>query len=622
MNGRIARLAVLFLSLSAAQAAAASASEPGSGGTRLEPFLARLAAGNEAKAVPPAPPFIAWDEEEAVRLRARVLLLREPEFDWRELRAACEGLSPSMEWEGEGREVAQAVIAWRDLPVIAELPGLRYLFRPPAGVPCAEVETEGLAGMLVPEFREACPGCAGVGSRIAILDKGFADYERFVGTELPEDLVVRSFFDSPEGNGDIGGGGEDHGVACAEIVHDIAPGARLYLVNVNTVLDLEKAVDWLIEEHVSVISHSLGWYFGNLEGIGPINDIADRAARSDILWVNSSGNEAERHTWTRWRDEDGDGSLEFDAAGDERLDFANLRTGQDLVLILLWDEWPIASATDLTLELVDEGDQVLASSEAYPFAYRYLAWTSTDGRPVAARVRRARGNMGSRAVHVFRVGSGVTMEEHARPDRSLLVPSDSPSVIAVGATYWMDETLDSYSSRGATDGSGPVKPELCAPVGVSTAIYGGGGFRGTSAAAPHVAGAAGLLVSSGIRGGFRDLQWTREELVTLLSKAAKPPSQINPPITPLAWGIVRLPTPAPAALRRAPTLLGNPTSGSVGWIGPCRDALILDCAGRAVARGRDGRWDGRDLGGRQAAPGIYWLSCDGSAAARIVWMGR
>ncbi len=70
--------------------------------------------------------------------------------------------------------------------------------------------------------------------------------------------------------------------------------------------------------------------------------------------------------------------------------------------------------------------------------------------------------------------------------------------MAVGAVhYWNygSGRVAEYSSRGPTT-DGRIKPELVAPSGVATVSYGADGFFGTSAAAPHVAGAAALIKSA------------------------------------------------------------------------------------------------------------------------------
>ena len=73
------------------------------------------------------------------------------------------------------------------------------------------------------------------------------------------------------------------------------------------------------------------------------------------------------------------------------------------------------------------------------------------------------------------------------------------SVGAVQYDYYDLGIVASYSSRGPTT-DGRLKPELVAPSGVSTVSYGESedfyGYSGTSAAAPHVAGAAALIKSA------------------------------------------------------------------------------------------------------------------------------
>jgi len=67
------------------------------------------------------------------------------------------------------------------------------------------------------------------------------------------------------------------------------------------------------------------------------------------------------------------------------------------------------------------------------------------------------------------------------------------SVITVGAVpYNNPYNIEPYSSQGPNN-DGVIKPDLVAPDYVSTESYGASSFQGTSAAAPHVAGACALV---------------------------------------------------------------------------------------------------------------------------------
>lgn len=93
--------------------------------------------------------------------------------------------------------------------------------------------------------------------------------------------------------------------------------------------------------------------------------------------------------------------------------------------------------------------------------------------------------------------AAVTLQ-HTTPDGSIMEPATSSSALAVGATCIRDNSLEFYSSRGPTI-DGRIKPDLVAADATSSNISGlasgcTGGFTGTSASAPHVAGAAALAM--------------------------------------------------------------------------------------------------------------------------------
>ena len=92
-------------------------------------------------------------------------------------------------------------------------------------------------------------------------------------------------------------------------------------------------------------------------------------------------------------------------------------------------------------------------------------------------------------------------EEFAVAENSIGSPADARGAMSVGAIfhradYWNAGRIEEYSSRGPTT-DGRTKPDLVAPTGVSTVSYGPDElYWGTSAAAPHVAGAAALIKSA------------------------------------------------------------------------------------------------------------------------------
>jgi hypothetical protein len=102
--------------------------------------------------------------------------------------------------------------------------------------------------------------------------------------------------------------------------------------------------------------------------------------------------------------------------------------------------------------------------------------------------------------------------EYNVAESSLITPADSPYAVTVGAVDWSDDTYHTYSSQGPTS-DGRIKPDLCAPSGVSTESYGTTDFYGTSASAPHVAGAFALLKGK--------LPYTLDQINSILESRAK-----------------------------------------------------------------------------------------------------
>ncbi len=298
----------------------------------------------------------------------------------------------------------------------------------------------------------------------------------------------------------------DHGVAVAEIVQEVAPGARLHLICVGTEIELIQALDYVTANGIAIVNHSVLWFASSRgDGQGPPGTpehTVARARAAGILWVNAAGNASEKHWSGPFRDDDADGLHEF-ASGDER-NRVTLNAGRMFCASLKWDEWP---ATDENFDLYVRfaaGNALIASSSTVQNGSQMpreeVCWQNSAPAPVDiyVEIRRA-GGASSPRLDLFSLLSGKL--QHKVPAGSVVEPATSPAALAVGAVCWQTGALEFYSSRGPTI-DGRVKPDLVAAATVSGATYGGYqdcdplttvAFRGTSAAAPHVAAAAALL---------------------------------------------------------------------------------------------------------------------------------
>lgn len=54
--------------------------------------------------------------------------------------------------------------------------------------------------------------------------------------------------------------GTNHGTSVAEIVHDMAPEAELYLAKVSTTVQLDVAMNDMLAAGVDIINHSVAWF--------------------------------------------------------------------------------------------------------------------------------------------------------------------------------------------------------------------------------------------------------------------------------------------------------------------------------------------------------------------------
>ncbi len=468
-----------------------------------------------------------------------------------QLGGAVTGISSDEQW-------LQGLMPIPGLASLSQNPLVNYVRHPisvlPAQDPGDVTSSEALVAFNVAAWRES--GRDGEGVHIAVIDSGFAGYSELLGNELPQTITGANFVDFGPAQ-DIEGL-TVHGTEVAEIIHDVAPAASLSLLRINTNIDLKEAVQWAIRHNVDIIATSIGWYnLGPGDGTGELADLVSRAHDAGILWVTAAGNDRERHWGGIFVDNDGDSRHEYAASqevqifGPQPNQAYMIPAGYPLVVHLRWSDWTDV-AVDLNLELVRfDGKhwQTVAHSQnpqngEFGQTPTEAIYHIAQGAPAPyGVVITHRGGVIDRPINMDLFAPKNLGFSHPVYEHSLNDLADVELAITVGAIDATDSYLpEIYSAEGPTNGPGGVqtggilKPDLVAYTNVTTASS-QQRFNGTSAATPHVAGAAVL-----VKNAYPD--WTPAQIRDFLLTRAQPlPAEVATAQTRIGRGRLALGTP-------------------------------------------------------------------------------
>ncbi len=416
------------------------------------------------------------------------------------------------------------------------------------------VLADGIAGI----FATGCTTCDGVaGGPISTLDLPSATGTRNgsgVLTSSTGNIIARSFRtadnDLEAGLSAIG----NEGTAMMEVVHDLAPDATFYFANFQTDIEFAEAMTWL-SQNTDVVVDDISFFDPPYDGTSAVSANAATQLNTDAnpvrTLITSVGNEGLSHYLELYSDsginagplvaskvpgysgnfhlfQSTTNTSDVCGLGPRTMDPVFLKKGWGLNVTLTWDD-PYVSTNDFDLWLLDAtGANVVSYSanlqnggaggqpplEFFEYvnsgadALFNLAITSKSGATPKHLNLFIRG-ADVLALHASALGSGVScptstgevhnFNTHAGSTPSMGDAGGSPAkVISVGAVPASNPVvIEPYSSQGPTV-DGRIKPDLSAVTDVQ--VSGAGGFTnpfwGTSAAAPHVAGIAALLLQT------------------------------------------------------------------------------------------------------------------------------
>ncbi|WP_367343404.1 putative Ig domain-containing protein [Methanomethylovorans sp.] len=359
-------------------------------------------------------------------------------------------------------------------------------------------------------------GHNGNGIKVGVISNGVdAISTAQASGDLPSDVTIL--------RNNVGG---NEGIAMMEIIHDMAPGAKLYFHDHgNSIYEFNDAIDELIASGCTIIVDDITWPDEPFFEDGVVaKHVAKVIANDNIIYISAAGNSGTRHYQGMFID---------DGTGFHNKIFP-LPKGTSFQLFLQWDDQFGSSANDYDLYVLDRSGRTIAfSSNRQNGNGDPLEWIKTSylTEPAYVKIRNSDGTAQQCTLELFIYpASAVTL------DQTNLTSSDSifghpavPDVIAVAAISANDvghDDVEYFSSRGPVTIAYPIstireKPDLA---GINRVAVTGAGnfgtiFSGTSASAPHIAAVAAQLWGS-------DVTMSAAEVRTILYESAE---DIGPP---------------------------------------------------------------------------------------------
>ncbi len=437
----------------------------------------------------------------------------------------------------QGAAVAGRIVSGRlpiaAIPEAAALTDLRFARPARTLLLRGDATTQGDAAMQADEARMLYD-VNGSGVKVGVLSDSYDDHDGSPATTASDDVTSGDLpgADNPDGFttpvevlDDSGGPKkEDEGRAMMQIIHDIAPGAALsFHTALGGQASMVQGIRDLAAAGADIIVDDVLYLAEPMYQDGPIAQVIDSVKSEGIAYFSSAGNLADQSYSSAFRLEET--AHDFDpGAVVDTLQSISVPKETTAVMIVQWSD-PFFSAggagadTDLDIHAIDvAGDSVAASSTDPNIgggAGEIMNVENTTGsaKEFQLRIELADGPAPDRVKYVYTPDnvSYVSGDDYGDANKPTLYGhANAKGAEAVAASsFGSNKSPRSYTSLGGvpilfdTDGNpqqddaSRQKPGITGPDCVDNTFFGNGNtFCGTSAAAPHAAAVAALMLEN------------------------------------------------------------------------------------------------------------------------------
>ncbi|GEO02686.1 hypothetical protein AAE02nite_03500 [Adhaeribacter aerolatus] len=400
------------------------------------------------------------------------------------------------------------------------------------------VTTQGEAALAADKARQQFK-VSGVGSKVGVISDSYSSDPAGVAAgissgDLPADAQI--LLDAV--------GGTDEGRGMAEIIHDVAPGAKIAF---HTALGgqavFANGIQKLAQAGCNIIVDDVIYYGEPMFQDGIIAQAVDEVVKKDIAYFSAAGNNNRQSYQSPFRNSGQEvvaNGINFGVAHDfgngDITQTIQIPAGGTFVIPFQWDDpfYSVSGGTgarsDLDVLVFFNGSLLInLSSTEYninrdPYEIVGVSNPFPTDINIEIVITKFEGP-DPRIIKWIDFGEGTPLEHHTKSS-TIYGHSNAQGAITVGATAWFNTpgfnpnltrpVINSFSSAGGT----PIlytsagqrtapnirqKPEVVGPDGGNTTFFGNDhsedadtfpNFFGTSAAAPHVAAVAALMQES------------------------------------------------------------------------------------------------------------------------------